>query len=259
MSQLADGLFNAVGAQIVTVGYLLALWPVRRLQAALRLPALRVYLSSTVADLTAHRDAVARGARRAGCTVIDPSEATGARRSARAAAVQSADLFVGLYAWKYGPLLPGVKRSWTEEELGWAEHVPRRLWLLPAPTPWPGDAVHRDERAESTRIEALRTKVAALGAAELPSRPGALEWEVYRALTTRQRELHPDARWWEDLVSFRTFAISGVVAVLGALYADLQLPGSHPEHLVPVLAVATAAATATYLARLAATRLVWTD
>src|SRR5512139_888623 len=127
-----NGFYGQLGALIVTLLYLAALWPVRRLQAALRAPAIKVYLSSSLLDLSHHREAVATGVHKAGCRLLgDPPDEHAPRLTLeqRRAAIAAADLFIGLYAWQYGPMRDGdgdgTGPSWTAEEFELAQARPR--------------------------------------------------------------------------------------------------------------------------------------
>lgn len=79
-----------------------------------------VFLSSTRQDLAAHRDAVSLALRKAGY-VPSEMETFGARDEEPLEAclqeVAETDLFVGIYAWRYGFVPAGASISITEQEL----------------------------------------------------------------------------------------------------------------------------------------------
>ena len=69
--------------------------------------------------------------------------------------VRSCDLYVGLFAWRYGYVPPGETRSITESELAEAtsQGIPILVFLLDDDAPWPMNHVDSDR----TNIERLRS------------------------------------------------------------------------------------------------------
>ena len=263
-STILNGFYGQLGALIVTGIYLPALLLVRRLRATLRAPAIRVYLSSSLLDLPHHREAVASGVRKAGGRLLgDPPDVHRPHLvlEERRDEITAADLFIGLYAWQYGPVCAETGRSWTEEEFDLAksrDDLPMRCWIVRENAAWPRNLMDEDTRAGSSPIGRLRAKVEPEAEA-LSDRPAALAGKVYRTVVARQRELHPHARLRAELMSYRTLVMTGVVAVVGAVYAALRIPGEPVDQLPAVLGVATATAVMCYAARIAATQLIWDD
>ena len=80
---------------------------------------LRVYLSSTYQDLVEHRSKAAEAIRKIGYEVIgmETYAASDARPVDKCLAdVRACDLYVGIFAWRYGFIPPGYDRSITELE-----------------------------------------------------------------------------------------------------------------------------------------------
>jgi hypothetical protein len=258
LPRIVDGLYSEAAAAVVTIAYALALWPVHRLQGVLRPPSIIVYLSATLSDTAHYRAAVAAGVRRAGGELRgDPADALTAQLSLgeRRSAIASADLFVGLYAWRYGSAGPTAGRSWTEEELNLARRTPQHLWMAPEGAAWPPNKMDQDAMQDASPIRRLRAAVEPV-AQPLPASPSTLLDEVYRVVAARQRQLYPVAQLRAELAGFRAFAVSGLVAVIGAGYADARLPGDSMDDLLAVFGVATMAAAVCYLARIATTQLI---
>lgn len=120
----------------------------------------RVYLSSTFRDLQRHRQAAYRALRRLGHDVIAMEDyvATDERPKDKCLAdVASADVYVGILAWRYGFIPQNEDVSITELEMRQAEALgkPRLIFLLEERARWPRDRWD----ADITRIRALRDRV----------------------------------------------------------------------------------------------------
>jgi hypothetical protein len=130
----------------------------------------RVYISSTSEDLQDYRQAVADVLRSCGYDV-DAMEKYAARddrpKAACVADVSGCDIYVGIFAWKYGHVPTddnSEKRSITELEYLAAEsaQIPRLIFLLSDDAPWP--TAKRDaEQGEDggKRIRDLRNRLKA--------------------------------------------------------------------------------------------------
>ncbi|ASW55351.1 HEAT repeat domain-containing protein [Plantactinospora sp. KBS50] len=123
---------------------------------------MKVYISATQKDLLEYRAAVHAAARRLeiedvameayGADVRPPLERclTDVRRC---------DLYVGLFAWRYGYRPPGQESSITELEYreALAAGKPCLIFLLAEETPWSVDMVDRD--GDRRQIDALRREL----------------------------------------------------------------------------------------------------
>jgi len=107
-----------------------------------------VFISSTSRDLRNHRSAVAEALRRAGFQAIDMAD-FGARPEGATTAcleeVAEADLFVGIYAWRYGFIPEGAEISITEQEFVEAERLkkPRFCFIIDEQCDWPEEDVEK--------------------------------------------------------------------------------------------------------------------
>jgi hypothetical protein len=102
----------------------------------------KIYISSTYSDLVEHRQQVYDILRKMRCDVIAMEDyvATDERPLDKCLAdVASCDVYVGIFAWRYGYIPPGQERSITELEYRKAGEVdiPRLIFLLDADAPWP--------------------------------------------------------------------------------------------------------------------------
>ncbi|MBF9128330.1 HEAT repeat domain-containing protein [Plantactinospora sp. S1510] len=123
----------------------------------------RVYVSATFADLQEFRAAVQLALRR--LRVEDVALASYAAEDGRPlerclADVAACDVYVGIFAWRYGLIPPGYDRSTTELEYraALAGGKPCLIFLLDENAPWPRRLMDRGQDAE--KIEALRAELA---------------------------------------------------------------------------------------------------
>ena len=103
---------------------------------------MRVFLSSTYLDLREYRKLVATAIESIGSST-SRMEVFGARseepREASLKEVAQCDVFVGIYAHRYGYVPPGSKTSITEQEFREAKHdgKPAFCFLVDDDHPWP--------------------------------------------------------------------------------------------------------------------------
>jgi len=122
---------------------------------------LRIFISSTKSDLVPHREAVRDALEKAGYIPIDMDDFMA--RDERPVQVcldevERSDLLIGIYAWRYGYVPKGAKRSITEREYEHARKLkkPCFCFLLDESHPWP-DELRQQEGAES--LAAFKAKV----------------------------------------------------------------------------------------------------
>jgi Domain of unknown function (DUF4062) len=120
----------------------------------------RVYVSSTYQDLKDCRDAIRSALRRMGLDDIAMETYTaGEERPVDRCLddVRSADIYIGVLAWRYGFVPAGGHTSITELEYRAAGEagIPRLIFVLDSDAPWPRSAMDKD----SARIEAFRDHV----------------------------------------------------------------------------------------------------
>jgi len=121
-----------------------------------------IYVSSTFADLRAHRKALSLAIRRLGHVDIAmeyylAEDARPLDRCLRDAG--SCDLYVGLFARRYGFCPPGAQRSITELEFraARAAGIDCLCFLLAEDAPWPDE--HVEHGAGADKLAALRAEL----------------------------------------------------------------------------------------------------
>jgi len=165
---------------------------------------MKIYISSTQIDLADYRLRVAQALRQTGHTVLQMEEYTAEESRPLDRCVKdvaSADLYVGIFAWRYGyipkadpslkdlpsKIVPG-KTSITEAEYHAAESIPRLIFLLADSVPWPPnlmDAHTADDTGK--RIKQLRTYFGENHLVSFFTSPDNLAKEVIAAV--RRQEL----------------------------------------------------------------------
>ena len=103
----------------------------------------RIYISSTMVDLDAHRAAVINGLRKLRQDVVAAEDyVAGEQRPLDRciADVRRCNIYVGIFAWRYGFVPPGSDISITEAEYRTAaseDGVTPLIFLLNEDAPWP--------------------------------------------------------------------------------------------------------------------------
>jgi len=164
---------------------------------------MRIYLSSTYTDLAAHRAAVARLLRQMGHEVIGMEEyvAEGSRPLERCLAdVDAADLYVGIFAWRYGyvpPARPAVdgapavnapRLSMTESEFRQALGKRPLVFLADPQANWPVqyiDAISGTPE-DAAAVQRLRDELSSHWLAGHFSNPEDLARQVSAAVYRRE-------------------------------------------------------------------------
>jgi len=153
----------------------------------------KVYVSSTFEDLQEHRRAVSRAIRQAGSedVAMEYYVAEDKRAVDRCLEdVAACDLYIGLYAWRYGWQPPKSKVSITELEYRKAVELnkPRLLFLTDPKAAWPPLLIDSNRK----KIEALRKKVGDDRIAGFFGTPDSLVAQLAPALQ-RQVDIKPVA------------------------------------------------------------------
>ena len=123
---------------------------------------MRAFLSSTFEDLAEHRRAVYDALERLGVDV-SRMEAFGARpeepRATCLGEIDRSDIFVGIYAHRYGSVAPGGVMSITAEEFLHARGAGKALFcfLVADDYPWPADMIEGEPGL--TRLEEFKRGV----------------------------------------------------------------------------------------------------
>lgn len=122
----------------------------------------KVYLSSTFTDLSEHRQGVYRVLRQLGHDVISMEDYTASGRAPKEkclADVRECDLYIGIFAWRYGYVPPDESKSITELEYRESVDAGKEplIFLLQDDAPWSPSFVDRDRGAIETLREDLKT------------------------------------------------------------------------------------------------------
>jgi hypothetical protein len=157
----------------------------------------QVFVSSTERDLRRHREAVKTALVKTGYLPVGMEE-FGARDAAPVAGcldlVGEADLFVGIYAWRYGYVPPGAERSITAEELEEARRLdkPRFYFLVDESAPWPAVPGVAEESPESRELlRALKRDLRSERIVASFNTPDELALQVVTALRTWEQAQAP--------------------------------------------------------------------
>ncbi|HEV7504512.1 MAG TPA: DUF4062 domain-containing protein [Thermoanaerobaculia bacterium] len=122
----------------------------------------KVFLSSTFIDLKEYREAAVAACQRVGLLPVymesfppDPRDAVAFCK----AKVEEADLFLGLYAHRYGYVPDGSKASITEMEYDWAceRKLPVYLFVVDSDVPWLPSKI--DKGTDSERLERFKDRI----------------------------------------------------------------------------------------------------
>lgn len=155
----------------------------------------RIYLSSTFADLEDHRREVERVLRKMRHEVRQMEYYTAAPARPLAECLEdvaSCDLYVGLFAWRYGYVPPEAGgRSITECELREAEArgIPCLVFVLDEDAPWPASLIDEDRAV----IRALRDYLGQTYTWETFRTPDDLAHAVSAAVVNALRDRGPEA------------------------------------------------------------------
>jgi len=152
---------------------------------------MRVYVSSTFEDLQEHRRAVGLAIRRAGWEDVAMEYYVAEDRPAVDRCLEDVagcDLYIGIFAWRYGWQPPKDKVSITELEYRRAVELnkPRLLFLADPKAAWPPLLIDGNRK----KIEALRKKVGDDRIAGFFSTPDSLTAQLAPALQ-KQLEIKP--------------------------------------------------------------------
>ena len=122
---------------------------------------MKVFLSSTYNDLLEHRQAAHDALEQLGLHVIW-MEAFGTRPEESTQAcfkeIEACELFVGIYAHRYGYIPAGAQRSITEQEFDHAQSLGKPIFafIVHEDHPWPPRFIEHDQRA---KLDAFLSKV----------------------------------------------------------------------------------------------------
>lgn len=124
---------------------------------------MKVFVSSTFVDLAEYRKAVIDALERLG-TQVGKMEVFGARPEGAEEAclkeVEDSDIFIGIYAHRYGYVPQNSQISITEQELEHAVHHGKRIFcfLVDENYPWPPKMIE-DEPAAKSKLQSLIARI----------------------------------------------------------------------------------------------------
>lgn len=154
------------------------------------MPAESVFMSSTSTDLKQHRAAVNEALRKSGYHAVDMAD-FGARSEGATSAcldeVADSDIFVGIYAWRYGFVPPGSSVSITEQEFDEARRLNKQCFcfMVDETMDWPDEFVESGPGAE--RLATFKARVEAELVRATFTTPDNLALQVVTSLTRRER------------------------------------------------------------------------
>jgi hypothetical protein len=126
----------------------------------------KIYLSSTYSDLIEIREDVYKTLRKMGLDVIAMEDyvASDERPLDKCLDdVRNSDMYIGVFAWRYGYIPKGYDKSITELEYreAVANNIPTFLFFLTEDAPWPKSKMDKDDKNITTfRNELLENKLA---------------------------------------------------------------------------------------------------
>jgi hypothetical protein len=126
----------------------------------------KIYISSTYIDLIEHRETVYKSLRKMGHDVIAMEDyvASDARPADKCLSdVENCNIYVGIFAWRYGYVPKGDEFSITEQEYRNAKRhkIPRLIFILDDKASWSPAFMdsHTGEGESGKRISALRAEL----------------------------------------------------------------------------------------------------
>jgi len=122
----------------------------------------RIFVSSTSTDLVAHRDAVKKALTQAGFKPIGMEDFMARAERPLEVCLQEVagcDLFIGIYAWRYGFVPPGHPVSITEEELREARRRGKPCICFVVDPAWDWPDIHREQGEGAQKLRELKAWV----------------------------------------------------------------------------------------------------
>jgi formylglycine-generating enzyme required for sulfatase activity len=150
-----------------------------------------VFISSTARDLLDHRAAVSKALLNAGFHPIDMANFMARPEGAESACLKEladSDLFVGIYAWRYGFVPPGATVSITEQEFEEAQRLgkPCFCFLVDRGFDWPAE--FREQGDGERRLREFKARVDATLVRTTFTTPDDLAVKVLASLERWERQ-----------------------------------------------------------------------
>ena len=202
--------------------------------------ALRIYISSTVLDLSEYRLAVYQTLRRMGHDVIAMEDAVTADQRPLDQSTQDvadSNVYVGLFGWRYGYIPQGdnpENRSITELEYRTARtlKIPCLVFLLNEDAPWPRSFMDEvtAEGNSGERIKALREELKKEHGISVFNTPDELSRQVNEAVTRVQMEYALSKMYNHDTSALPGTEIIGALPYLAVPQVTTFTPERIPRY-----------------------------
>lgn len=152
-----------------------------------------VFISSTSADLKEHRAAVRESLLHAGYHPIDMADFMARSADATTACldeVAEADLFVGIYAWRYGFIPQGAEISITEQEFEEARALEKPCFCFMVEEGYDWPAAFREEGKGGELLKKFKARLDATLVRTTFTTPDSLAKKVLSSLARWEKEQH---------------------------------------------------------------------
>jgi hypothetical protein len=152
-----------------------------------------VFISSTSSDLREHRAAVRESLLTAGYHPIDMADFMARAEGATSAClneVAEADLFVGIYAWRYGFVPKGSKISITEQEFEEARLLEKPCFCFMVEESYDWPAQFKEEGKGGDLLKKFKAQLDSTLVRTTFTTPDSLAKRVLSSLTRWEKEQH---------------------------------------------------------------------
>jgi hypothetical protein len=190
-----------------------------------------VFISSTSRDLGAHRKAVAEALLHAGFHPIDMANFMARPEGATSAClkeVAEADLFVGIYAWRYGFIPEGNEVSITEQEFLEAERLKKPCFLFMVDESYDWPAEFKEGGVQGRLLRDFKTRLDKKLVRATFTTPEDLALKVLASLQRYERD-HSSREQEAQPVSDRGINFSGIsgspISIGGSVMSNVSAGG----------------------------------
>lgn len=169
-----------------------------------------VFISSTSSDLKEHRTAVRESLLQAGYHPVDMADFMARAEGATSAClneVAESDLFVGIYAWRYGFIPPGSEISITEQEFEEAQRLEKPCFCFVVEEGYDWPAQFQEEGKGGELLKNFKSRLDSMLVRTTFTTPDSLAKKVLSSLT----------RWEKDQHKLTVQLLAGVSSVEEAL------------------------------------------
>lgn len=152
-----------------------------------------VFISSTSADLKEHRAAVRESLLNAGYHPIDMADFMARSADATTACldeVAEADLFIGIYAWRYGFIPQGSKVSITEQEFDEARQLEKPCFCFMVEEGYDWPPTFKEEGKGAELLKKFKARLDATLVRTTFTTPDSLAKKVLSSLARWEKEQH---------------------------------------------------------------------